>query len=1044
MFYLKKHINFLKKNLLVFLLLGLFSTIHAQQIDINRIEEMPNLPSPYEMRDWKSVAVGYDSIAFDFDRTGQYLPLIWWNPDPVNYPEHESFGLETVVGTPRYHAGEAINILPAVISASLVGIDKSDQNGYNWALMCEEYFNRRPEENIYLNNPVGQSGNDWWYDTMPNVFFYQLYDLYPNTGDFDFQFTSVADQFLRSVDEMGGETTPWHKAYMNYRGWSFSTMEPNASGVREPESAGAIAWILYNAYVETGEERYRIGAEWALEFLDDWNTNPCYEIQMPYGVYTAARMNAELGTQYDVEKFVNWCFTLTSLRSWGVMAETWGGYDVHGLVGELSSNDYAFMMNGYEHAGALVPMTRYDDRFSRAIAKWVLNLANASRLFYPNYLPAENQDSEEWAFEYDPNSYIGHEAIREEINGQSPYATGDAISGGWGNTNLVLYGSSHVGILGGIVETTSEPGILKLDLLKTDYFGDDAYPTYLFYNPYDESKTISEVIGEGSFDIYDVVSNTFIAQGVPDITLITLEPDLAYQLVYIPAGGTVSYDLEKTLVNGIVIDYRNGQTVSNYPPRIKSLAADPNPIVRNQETTLYCSAEDRESEELSYFWLSEDAAISGTGEEVTWTAPASSGEYIVSCRVEDADGESDYMEVTINVLESLPPVINEIVAEPSIVETGGESSITCDASDPEGEDLIYNWSAETGTINGNGETVNWTAPDEVGLYNIRCRVEDENGLEDSDSVAVVAGRMVAYLPFSGNAQDVSGFENHGLVNGAELSYDQSAIPNSAYAFDGVHDNIQIRSNLSLNFTEEMTVNLWMKIEEHRDNETFVISHGSWENRWKVSIIPSRHLRWTVKNDPSTGSNVVDLDSQNPMTAGVWYNIAVTYGLGTVKIYLNGEEDNSRDWTGKINPSDIDLVIGQMRPGNTEYNFPGSVDEVRIYNKVLTAEEILDIYENSSDVFQQGEALPTTFRISDLYPNPFNASTTIKYELPFDTNLKIQIYNLNGQLIKTLADGHKTAGYYSLSWQADNVGSGIYFVRMQNGDNTHVRKLVLIK
>ena len=63
--------------------------------------------------------------------------------------------------------------------------------------------------------------------------------------------------------------------------------------------------------------------------------------------------------------------------------------------------------------GALVPMVRYDGRFARAIGKWVLNITNASRLFYPNYLPDDHQDSEVWAHLYDPNSYIAHESMRE-------------------------------------------------------------------------------------------------------------------------------------------------------------------------------------------------------------------------------------------------------------------------------------------------------------------------------------------------------------------------------------------------------------------------------------------------------------------------------------------------------------------------------------------------------------------------------------------------------------------------------------------------------
>ena len=55
-----------------------------------------------------------------------------------------------------------------------------------------------------------------------------------------------------------------------------------------------------------------------------------------------------------------------------------------------------------------------------------------------------------------------------------------------------LYGSSHVGILGGIVRPTNVDGILQLDLLKTDYFHADAYPTYLYYNPHAAEKSVND------------------------------------------------------------------------------------------------------------------------------------------------------------------------------------------------------------------------------------------------------------------------------------------------------------------------------------------------------------------------------------------------------------------------------------------------------------------------------------------------------------------------------------------------------------------------
>ena len=63
-------------------------------------------------------------------------------------------------------------------------------------------------------------------------------------------------------------------------------------------------------------------------------------------------------------------------------------------------------------------------------------------------------------------------------------------------SDLGLYGSSHVGILGGLVRTTNVEKILQLDLLKTDYYHDKAYPSFLYYNPYDKVKKVEIETGE--------------------------------------------------------------------------------------------------------------------------------------------------------------------------------------------------------------------------------------------------------------------------------------------------------------------------------------------------------------------------------------------------------------------------------------------------------------------------------------------------------------------------------------------------------------------
>ena len=87
---------------------------------------------------------------------------------------------------------------------------------------------------------------------------------------------------------------------------------------------------------------------------------------------------------------------------WGVISDRWQGQDAHGLVGSTTDGEgYAFAMNTFQWAGALVPLARYDTRYAHDIGKWMLNLANASRLFYPNAHDAEHQSSYAWAQAHD-------------------------------------------------------------------------------------------------------------------------------------------------------------------------------------------------------------------------------------------------------------------------------------------------------------------------------------------------------------------------------------------------------------------------------------------------------------------------------------------------------------------------------------------------------------------------------------------------------------------------------------------------------------------
>jgi hypothetical protein len=1040
-------INYDKYHLYVrsilFILIFFIVKVFAQQINIPRIEMIPNHPSPYQMRDWKKTALGYDSLVFDLNAEGDYLPLIWTGEAGINYPENPNFGLHSYVGTDDPAQGEAINVIPAVVGASLLGIDKSEQNGKNWVLMCADFFNKQNGENVYLNNHSAHSGGDWWYDTMPNVFFYQLYSFYPNTSQFNFQFQSVADRWLDAIRTMGGKTTPWKIPNMNYWAWDLIDMKPVTREIKQPEAAGALAWIEYMAFIETGDEQYRIGSEWAMEFLNKVSTNPAYELQLPYGVYTAARMNAEMGTTYNVEKLLNWCFTPDgNIRQWGMTLGNWGGYDCYGLIGEALYDGYAFAMNGFEQMGALLPMVRYDDRFARAVGKWALHCANASRLFYSNYLPDFNQDSENWAHTYDPNSYIGYESLREEepFSATSPFATGDAKKGGWAATNLGLYGSSHVGILGALIDTTNVSQILKYDLLKTDYFGKDANPSFLFFNPYGNDTSIVIALPEGTFDIYDAVSNAFLSLSESGSAEISIPADGAVLAVLTPPGGAEDYSENRLYINGVVVDYNAGESVANYRPRIKALAAGKEIVSKNETISIYCTATDREDTDLQYAWWAANGSIDGEGSSIQWTAPSAGGTCDISCIVTDRQAASDSGQISIEVISNNPPQISKLVAQPSEVLPGDDVNLSCEAFDIDGDSLNITWQIDSGSEIGTGSELTWQAPQAEGLYQIYCIVQDTYGSEVRDSVAVVVGDLVLHYTFSGNAYDSSSFGNNGFVSGAALSPDRYGVSEKAYFFDGQNDNIRATNTPTLNFQHEITVSFWMKIDQFYDREAYPISHGNWQNRWKISIT-NKKIRWTV----NTLDGIKDLDSNLELQLGVFYLVTCTYSGADYQIFINGALDNSTTHSGLIRQTTIDLTIGQTLPNEQQYNFNGILDDIRIYNRAMSTQEIKDLYSFYTSLESgRNNLIPQSTYLFQNYPNPFNPSTIVKFNLEKSSRITIDIFDCTGEKIQTLLDGIEPSGIHELKWDAVNQASGIYFIRLKSTSYMQTRKCVKLK
>jgi hypothetical protein len=88
--------------------------------------------------------------------------------------------------------------------------------------------------------------------------------------------------------------------------------------------------------------------------------------------------------------------------------------------------------------------------------------------------------------------------------------------------------------------------------------------------------------------------------------------------------------------------------------------------------------------------------------------------------------------------------------------------------------------------------------------------------------------------------------------------------------------------------------------------------------------------------------------------------------------------------------------------------------------------------------------PVKFSLYQNYPNPFNPETNIKFELDKESFISMKIYDIIGREVETLVNQNYTRGTHIINWNASRFASGVYFYRMEAGDNVSVKKMVLIK
>lgn len=260
--------------------------------------------------------------------------------------------------------------------------------------------------------------------------------------------------------------------------------------------------------------------------------------------------------------------------------------------------------------------------------------------------------------------------------------------------------------------------------------------------------------------------------------------------------------------------------------------------------------------------------------------------------------------------------------------------------------------------------------------------------------------MLVYYPFDGNALDREAGGAHATVSGASLTSDRFGNPNRAFDFNGINNQMTATvPNLPVGGTPR-TISVWAKARPDPSRSVGLIEWGLAQNGRAFGI--------ATNNSPYTWSGTT-YGTGNGVNSGVpvdtkWHHMCLTYGGGILSIFLDGVLTQTQSVA--INTGLSVLTIGVGVEGSTFY--PGSLDELRIYNRALSLSEV-----------QQLNAVEDPDTDGDGIRDRFETGTGI-YVSPEDTGTSPTKADTDGD---RLTDGREVYIYHTNPNRKDTDGDG---------------------
>lgn len=264
--------------------------------------------------------------------------------------------------------------------------------------------------------------------------------------------------------------------------------------------------------------------------------------------------------------------------------------------------------------------------------------------------------------------------------------------------------------------------------------------------------------------------------------------------------------------------------------------------------------------------------------------------------------------------------------------------------------------------------------------------------------------LVASYPFDDNANDVTPYANHGVIGGNPTFITRAGASGKAIKFDGDKDSVVVKNAVQL-ISNYVTISFWIRVDGQNiaDAEAYVIDFGHWNQRWKISLPQHLKIVWTTNSKNAQFTNAIsDMDSGdgNELVKNVWWYVTIVHDGTNDIIYVNGLEVKRKPAAGTLNSTARPLVFGNNPIEGGQY-FNGALDNVKLYNKALTAAEITRLFNTGTTPVDEIASAELLKMVKSISPNPVTDILTVRHSFTAKESLSIRIFDFTGRQVDAL-------------------------------------------